>query len=198
MFQFDIDAARRVIDTKLEEPTLHLVQMISTLPVAFPGSLNTCGRITVHNSGRYVVVSNRGHDSIAVFSVLYESNPPGLLAVKTISHTRGSCPRHFAFDSSGMWLLAANQVCSLCEPFLLLTDSLCSGRTLIRLRCFNSTSVQGTLSTLEIATFCPRPILSVLWIHALHLQHHHCLHQDDKLTGDGQQSDFVHAPNTRV
>jgi 6-phosphogluconolactonase (cycloisomerase 2 family) len=111
VFRFDLDAAQRVIDTKVAEPTLHLVQMISTLPVAYPGQLNTCGRITVHSSGRFVLVSNRGHDSIAVFAVQFESSPPGLLAVKSISHTRGSCPRHFAFDSSGMWLAAANQVC---------------------------------------------------------------------------------------
>eukprot|EP00666_Eupelagonemidae_sp_cell4sb_P016021 gene16021-6395_t len=40
-------------------PTLRHVQS------AFPKRLNTCGRITVHTSGHYVLVSNRGHDSIA-------------------------------------------------------------------------------------------------------------------------------------
>ena len=58
---------------------LELVQMISTIPAAFPNVLNTCGRITVHSTGRYVLVSNRGHDSICVLSV--EKNT-GLLQVR--------------------------------------------------------------------------------------------------------------------
>ena len=41
--------------------TLRLIQSISTVPSAFPKSLNTCGRIAIHTSGRYVLVSNRGH-----------------------------------------------------------------------------------------------------------------------------------------
>lgn len=53
--------------------------MISTIPPAFPNVLNTCGRITVHSTGRYVLVSNRGHDSICVLSV--EKNT-GLLQVR--------------------------------------------------------------------------------------------------------------------
>ena len=64
-----------------EEATqcLELVQMIETIPPAFPNVLNTCGRITVHSTGRYVLVSNRGHDSICVLSV--ERNT-GLLQVQ--------------------------------------------------------------------------------------------------------------------
>ena len=60
-------------------PCLELVQMISTIPPGFPNVLNTCGRITVHSTGRYVLVSNRGHDSICVLSV--ERNT-GLLQVR--------------------------------------------------------------------------------------------------------------------
>ena len=85
--------------------------MISTLPKGFPGSMNTCGRLAVHSSGRYVLVSNRGHDSITVYEVglTGESDTSGHLSVKSIQHTRGATPRHFQFDSSGQWLIAANQ-----------------------------------------------------------------------------------------
>jgi 6-phosphogluconolactonase (cycloisomerase 2 family) len=111
VFRFDVDAARRMIDTGVAEPTLHIVQMISTLPKGFPGSMNTCGRLAVHSSGRYVLVSNRGHDSITVYEVglTGESDTAGHLSVKSIQHTRGATPRHFQFDSSGQWLIAANQ-----------------------------------------------------------------------------------------
>ena len=51
------------------EQCLELIQTISTIPTGYPNSLNTCGRITVHNTGRFVLVSNRGHNSICVLSV---------------------------------------------------------------------------------------------------------------------------------
>ena len=67
------------MDAEAPPQCLELVQMISTIPPAFPNVLNTCGRITVHSTGRYVLVSNRGHDSICVLSV--EKNT-GLLQVR--------------------------------------------------------------------------------------------------------------------
>ena len=72
--------------------------------------MNTCGRITVHTVGSHVLVSNRGHDSIAVFKVNNRDMPnPGLLILASIQHTKGATPRHFAFDGSGQWLVTANQ-----------------------------------------------------------------------------------------
>mmetsp|Transcript_28692 Transcript_28692/g.66570 ORF Transcript_28692/g.66570 Transcript_28692/m.66570 type:complete len:491 (+) Transcript_28692:99-1571(+) len=91
------------------EPTLELVQTIRTTPEAFPTECNTCGRITVHKSGAFVLVSNRGHDSITVFRVHTEAEAPGMLSVACVQHTRGKTPRHFQFDASGQWLIAANQ-----------------------------------------------------------------------------------------
>ena len=45
--------------------TLTLIQTVSTVPEAFPYEMNTCGRVTIHPTGDFVVTSNRGHDSIA-------------------------------------------------------------------------------------------------------------------------------------
>ena len=90
-------------------PTLRLVQNISTIPMGWPRHRNTCGRIAVHRHGDFVLVSNRGHNSVASFRVNPHSNPPGLLTAAAITHTHGATPRHFAFDPSGSWLLAANQ-----------------------------------------------------------------------------------------
>jgi 6-phosphogluconolactonase len=49
--------------------------------------------------------SNRGHDSIAVFSV----GGGGALTLVQHAPTRGQTPRHFALDPTGRWLIAANQ-----------------------------------------------------------------------------------------
>jgi len=107
VFKFDVANAEAI--AKGGEvgtlPTLELTQTIRTIPDGFPGQMNTCGRITVHNSGNFVMVSNRGHDSITVFRVQND----GMLSVACIQHTRGATPRHFQFDCSGQWLITANQ-----------------------------------------------------------------------------------------
>jgi 6-phosphogluconolactonase (cycloisomerase 2 family) len=89
--------------------TLRLIQSVKTIPSAFPTTLNTCGRICVHKSGRFVVVSNRGHQSLACFRVIVHGCRRGELVEVGHFHTRGETPRHFQFDSDGQFLLVANQ-----------------------------------------------------------------------------------------
>lgn len=89
--------------------TLRLVQSIKTIPRAFPTTMNTCGRMCVHKSGRFVLVSNRGHQSITVFKVKTKGSKKGELQTIGCFHTRGETPRHFQFDHSGQYLLVANQ-----------------------------------------------------------------------------------------
>ena len=89
--------------------TLRLIQSISTIPSAFPTTMNTCGRICVHQSGRFVVVSNRGHESIAIYRVNNKGSSRGELSTVGYFHTRGETPRHFQFDSTGQYLIVANQ-----------------------------------------------------------------------------------------
>jgi 6-phosphogluconolactonase len=81
-------------------------QRASTVPVGTNTTQNTTAEIAVHPSGRFVYVSNRGHDSIAVFSVDARDGRVTLLAN---TPTGGRTPRNFALDPSGRWLLAANQ-----------------------------------------------------------------------------------------
>ncbi len=85
--------------------TLHEMQMISGLPSGFAGE-SDAAEIAIHPSGRFLYTSNRGHDSIAVFSI--DPAKHTLTAVGHVS-TRGKTPRNFAFDPSGNFLLAANQ-----------------------------------------------------------------------------------------
>jgi len=103
-------SARKEDMTKFKgRSTLRLIQSISTIPSAFPTVMNTCGRICVHKSGRFVVVSNRGHQSIAIFRVRTKGPRRGELCAVGYFHTRGETPRHFQFDSSGQYMIVANQ-----------------------------------------------------------------------------------------
>jgi len=91
--------------------TLTELQKMGTVPEAFPRHLNTCGRICVDPTGRWVLVSNRGHDSVCVYSINSpdESLVPGTLKLAGYFHTSGHTPRHFKFSTDGKWLFAANQ-----------------------------------------------------------------------------------------
>jgi 6-phosphogluconolactonase len=81
------------------------IQTISTLPSEFRDP-NTCAEIQVHPSGRFLYGSNRGHDSIAVFS---RDNNNGKLELIELVPTEGKNPRNFAIDPTGNYLLVANQ-----------------------------------------------------------------------------------------
>jgi len=61
---------------------------------------------TVHPNGKFLYVSNRGNDSIAIFSI--DLGNRTLAPVGGIP-TGGKEPRHFAIDPSGKYLLAENQ-----------------------------------------------------------------------------------------
>ena len=85
--------------------TLSEVQTISTLPADFSGN-NSCADVHVSPSGRFLYGSNRGHDSIVVFSI--DQTTGKLNQVEHVS-TQGKTPRNFTLDPSGRFLLAANQ-----------------------------------------------------------------------------------------
>jgi 6-phosphogluconolactonase (cycloisomerase 2 family) len=89
--------------------TFTLIQSVPTIPGAFPKKMNTCGRICLHKSGRFVLVSNRGHQSMAILKVKDHGKNRGLLSSVGFFHTRGETPRHFKFDDSGQYLIVANQ-----------------------------------------------------------------------------------------
>ena len=78
---------------------------LSTLPAGWTGT-NYPADIHVAANGRSLYVSNRGHNSIAVFSVAAST---GALALEQVVSTEGDWPRNFTLDPSGRWLLVANQ-----------------------------------------------------------------------------------------
>jgi len=84
---------------------LHPVQKISTLPNDFKGD-DDSAELVVHPSGNFLYASNRGDDSIAVYSI---DRHNGTLKLLQIAKTQGEIPRSFAIDPTGKWLWAANQ-----------------------------------------------------------------------------------------
>jgi 6-phosphogluconolactonase len=81
------------------------LQTVPTLPGDFKGE-STCAEIAVHPSGKFVYGSNRGHDSIAIFS---RDLKTGELTPRGHAPSGGKTPRYFGIDSAGRWLLAAHQ-----------------------------------------------------------------------------------------
>jgi len=85
---------------------LKQINSVSTLPSDFSGR-NDVAEVAIHPSGKFLYVSNRGMDSIAIFSV---DPKKGRLAPIGTTPTGGKEPRHFTFDPSGNFLFAENQL----------------------------------------------------------------------------------------
>ena len=66
----------------------------------------SCADVHVSSDGRFLYGSNRGHDTLAIFSIDQES---GRLTPAGHASTRGRTPRNFTIDPTGNWVLAANQ-----------------------------------------------------------------------------------------
>ena len=82
---------------------LHERETLSTLPANPPENL--VADLHVSAAGDRVYVSNRGHNSLAVFAAA----PDGALSRLALAPCGGNWPRNFALAPDGRWLLAANQ-----------------------------------------------------------------------------------------
>ena len=80
-------------------------ETVSTLPEGFNGE-NTGAEILMPPSGKSLYATNRGNDSVAVFSV--QADTGRLTPIQYVS-TRGKTPRNAEFDPTGKWLLVSNQ-----------------------------------------------------------------------------------------
>ncbi len=80
-----------------------VIQSLSTLPKPTPG--NSTAECIVAPDGKFVYVSNRGHNSIAVFKVKEDKT------LEVAGHITGDIkiPRNFNIDPSGKWMLIASQ-----------------------------------------------------------------------------------------
>lgn len=93
-----------IVLKKTNNGRFEAIQTISTLPDAFTGE-SFCAHITLNAAADRLYVSNRGHNSIAVFDVA--SN--GRLSLRQISPTLGNWPRFFALYEAQKRLVVAHQ-----------------------------------------------------------------------------------------
>ncbi|MEL6721349.1 MAG: beta-propeller fold lactonase family protein, partial [Bacteroidota bacterium] len=68
--------------------------------------ISYCADIHLHPNGRFLYGSNRGHNSIAMYSVDAET---GKLTILGMESTRGGFPRNFNISPNGKLLFVANQ-----------------------------------------------------------------------------------------
>jgi 6-phosphogluconolactonase len=85
--------------------TFRSIQKISALPSGYSGN-NDAAEIAIHPNGEFLYTSNRGDDSIAVFTI---DRTSGKLTFTQRIPSGGKAPRNFAIDPVGSNLLVANQ-----------------------------------------------------------------------------------------
>jgi 6-phosphogluconolactonase len=101
----ELNSSASVLRCDPDTAALTMAQTVSTLPAGVTVE-NYPADIHVAPNGRALYVSNRGHNSIAVFSVAAGT---GMLTLQQTVPTGGDWPRNFTIDPTGRWLLVANQ-----------------------------------------------------------------------------------------
>jgi len=92
---------------KIDQDTFSLsaVQILSCLEDSFTKNSRASG-IKISSSGKTLYASNRGSDSIAVFTIDQQT---GTMAKRQIIKTGGLTPRFITLDPSGKWLFSLNE-----------------------------------------------------------------------------------------
>jgi 6-phosphogluconolactonase len=99
----ELDSTVATLRFDPERGTLSPGDARSTVPAGWTGT-NYPADIHIDTRGRTLYVSNRGHNSIAMFRV----TGSGDLTLDQVVAT-GDWPRNFTLDPTGRWLLVANQ-----------------------------------------------------------------------------------------
>jgi 6-phosphogluconolactonase len=89
----------------IHDGDLKAVQTLSTRPDDYTAN-NTTAEILIDHEGKWLYVSNRGHDSLALYSV-----DPGNGTLALVEHipSLGRTPRNLTIDPSNEYLFCANQ-----------------------------------------------------------------------------------------
>lgn len=85
--------------------TVRHLQTMSTIPQDFDGAGNATARCEITPDGRFVYVANRGHDSIACFSIDQDTGRVTSLGQQPTEQT----PRSFSIAPDGRFLYVAGQ-----------------------------------------------------------------------------------------
>lgn len=111
------------------------IQYISMLPDDCSVE-STGGAIHISPDGNYLYTSNRGHDSITVFSV---DSISGELKFSSNIRLNGKSPRDFSISPSGKFLIVANQ-------------------TTNNIELYSTNKSTGELKYLNVSEYIPNPV----------------------------------------
>lgn len=95
--------------SSIEKPQGLLVNTnfhIKTIAEDFPVEKNTAAEVAVSSDGNFLYASNRGEDTLVVFSIRPKKGD--LVLVQRIP-CGGKRPRHFTLDPTAQWLVCGNQ-----------------------------------------------------------------------------------------
>jgi 6-phosphogluconolactonase len=81
------------------------IQVIGTVPDEAKAH-NTTAEIIISDDGRHLYIGNRGHDSVAIFTI---DPKTGMLSGRENVPSGGRTPRNIRFDPTGNWFFAANE-----------------------------------------------------------------------------------------
>ncbi|HUQ11376.1 MAG TPA: lactonase family protein [Steroidobacteraceae bacterium] len=85
--------------------TLAQFQAVNTLADTFKDA-STAAEIAVRADGKFLYVTNRGEDTIVVYSIDARN---GELSFRQRVPSGGKVPRYFSFDPTNQWLVVSNQ-----------------------------------------------------------------------------------------
>ena len=94
-----------VFSFKRSDNGIEFLENVNSLPddvEAIPSG----AAIRMHPNGKYLYVSNRGHNSIAIFN--FDITTEKMIFIDRV-YSGGETPRDFNIDPTGNWLLVANQ-----------------------------------------------------------------------------------------
>lgn len=103
----EIDLTVNVIKMDVPGNKFEVVQSLSTLPAGEkPTDRMSTAEVRIHPTGRFVYVSNRGHNTIAAFG--YDAKA---MKLTPVGHVRGDIktPRNFNLTPCGKWMLVCSQ-----------------------------------------------------------------------------------------
>lgn len=110
----EADLTLSVFGYDADHGTLAHLQHEPTVPDGVERHDASTAQVVVHPNGRSLYVSNRGHNSIAVFEI---DEVTGMVTRSAVESTRGRTPRNFMIDPTGRWLYVANQDSDAIECF---------------------------------------------------------------------------------
>ena len=101
----ELNSTLSVFEINSENGALNPIQTTSTLPEGYTEE-SFCADIHIHPNGKFLYGSNRGHDSIVVFTI---DQTTGEVTIKSFADKDIDWPRNFNLTPDGRFLIAANQ-----------------------------------------------------------------------------------------